>query len=110
MICRDSLVARLLALPKELGQIERDVIEAESQRRHAAGVLQSREDTLLLTDIEGKNAEQRSARLRVATVTERLLLEHAENSLQLTKALLREVQAEHSSLRAVSRLLAAERD
>src|SRR5262249_31394149 len=100
----------LKVLPGALAVAERELIEAEGARRHAAGCLQARQDTLLLTEIDGKNAEIRAAQLRIATVTEQLLFDQAERRLAEARVSLHHLQAEHSSLRAIARLMAAGSD
>jgi hypothetical protein len=70
--------------------------------------LQEREDELLTAGaIEGKNAELRAAQLREATRSVREVLEEREEVVARLKIGLHHLQAEHSSLRAIARLMAA---
>lgn len=101
----DTIVARLLALPGELAEAELLLIQCEADKREAATRLQDAEDQLLLAGLDGKNAETRAAQVRAATLTEQLLMARAEEALAYRRAVLTKLRSEHSSLRAITRLL-----
>jgi hypothetical protein len=100
------VVDRLMTLPEELANAEVALLEAEQARADLAARLQSAEDGLLLSGtIDGKNAEQRAAQLRQATVVEREEWEAAAQHVARLKIALHRLQSEHASLRAIARCL-----
>lgn len=102
-----ELIARLLALPSQLAAMESAVLDAENDRRAFEDSLTQRSDALRLAGVvDGKNEVIRNAQLRTATAAPRLELLRAEESLSRRKIALRRIQAEHSSLKAIARLLA----
>lgn len=108
MIGTDTLIERLLALPGARASAELSLLEAETTRQHLQAHLTTVEDELLLSGaIDGKNCEVRAAQLRAGTVTTRERLEEATAAVARLKISVHHLQAEHASLRAVARLLAA---
>ena len=107
---RDELVRRLLELPAVIGREEVEYISAQQDLRWAREHLANAEAALLLKpeEIDGKNAEQRTAQLRVRTMAERKRLLDAELEEDRYARRLHELQNELASLRAVARLLAAD--
>jgi hypothetical protein len=104
-----DLISRLLALPGAIAACELELLEAETARGHLQAHLTTVEDQLLLSGaIDGKNAEQRNAQLRAATVASREQLDEALLTLARKKISLHHLQTEHSSLKAIARVLAAE--
>jgi hypothetical protein len=108
----ETVVERLASLPEDLWEAERAVLDAEAARVEAQARLEDVEADLLLDPerINGKNAEQRQAQLRSLTATERAAVEERALEAARLKVSLHQLQAEHAGLRAIARLLAAERD
>src|SRR5438128_567263 len=106
-----TVIERLRVLPGALAVAELELHVAENARLQAARFLQAEEDALLLDGaIDGKNAEVRSANLRQRTACVREVLEEREQVVARLKIGLHHLQAEHSSLRAIARLMAAGSD
>jgi hypothetical protein len=61
---------------------------------------------LIEGSIDGKNAEVRTAQLRQSLVSEQADLDMAERLVTGAKVQLHRLQAEHSSLRAIARVIA----
>src|SRR5438034_9393595 len=102
-----EIIARLLELPRDLETAERTVLRYDKERRLAARLLEEVQDRLLLDGLlDGKNAETRSAQAREQTADELANLDMADSVLASAKAQLHRLQAEHSSLKAITRLLA----
>src|SRR5262249_22809657 len=109
---REEVIARLAALPSEMADAELAALAAEWARLEAAAALEDAEAALLIDPelLTGKNAEQRQAQLRSLTKAERTEVEGRTRRVALMKVSLHRSQAEHASLRAIARLLAAEPD
>jgi hypothetical protein len=108
MLERENLIDRLLALPAEIAAAELTLLKFDEERRIAARGLEESSDRLLIDGaIDGKNAEVRSAQLRQATMGEQSALDMAERLVASARVQLHRLQAEHGSLRAIARVLAA---
>lgn len=112
---KQTLIARLNALPVEIAAAEEGVIQAQMTLLHARDNLQRKEDGLLLGRyveegmvIDGKNEAIRSAQLRQFTWHEREALGDAEMSLNTAKNQLSALQYEFRALQAVAHLLSGE--
>lgn len=103
---RTDLIARLIALPAEINTAEEALLLTEARRQAAADALQQVEDELLLTGVEGKNAEQRAAAIRTETGGQRERLAACEYEVSLSKIVLRRLTTELSAFKSVARLLA----
>ena len=109
MLCREGLIERLLALPGAIAVCELELLEAETARGHFQAHLTTVEDQLLLGGtLDGKNAETRAAQMRTATMVCREQLDEVQATLARRKVSLHHLQTEHSSLKAIARLMAAE--
>jgi hypothetical protein len=99
-------IERLLVLPCAVAQAELTLLALEEEKQAAAAALQQAEDDLILADgLTGKNAETRAAQLRAATVVERHALEEIGRRMARQKVSIHHLQAEHSSLRSIARIL-----
>ena len=106
---KDTLINLLLTLPPQIGQAESALLTAQWQLREHAERLQYREDALLLGgQIDGKNEAARMAQIRTACGEERHALLILEQEVAVRKAALHALQAEHSSLKCIARLLGGE--
>jgi hypothetical protein len=82
---REELIERLLALPARLAEAEADALEEGRYLAQARRTLQVAEDRCLLARDEsgapalnGRNAEERAAQLRLLTAPERGQVEYRE--------------------------------
>jgi hypothetical protein len=105
---RNDIASRLLELPRLLNEAEREVAAAQRILVACKEDLADREAALILAGVSGSNAEQRAAYVRQGTVSWRMALQQAQEEAQLAAVRLRTLQAEHSSLRSVARLLSGE--
>jgi hypothetical protein len=102
-----TVIERLRVLPGAMATAELELHAAENARLQAVRFLQQEEDALLLDGtIDGKNSEVRAAQIRQLTASVREVVEEREHVVARLKIGLRHLQAEHSSLRAIARLLA----
>ncbi|MFB0841835.1 hypothetical protein [Paenibacillus oleatilyticus] len=103
---RQSIISKLLALPAKIAAEEDNVLQAHANLIEAKGILQQKEDSLLLGNIiDGKNAEIRAAQMREYTEDERKHLIEAELSLKNAVARLERYRDEFRALRSVAELL-----
>lgn len=105
---RNAVVVRLLVLPTELATAEARLLAAQSELLQHKNVLEENEATLTLRGLEGKNEAERKASLHLQTIGDRDRVQQAQEQVQAAALQLRTLQAEHSSLRAVARLLSEE--
>lgn len=110
---KQTVIERLSTIPAEIAQAESKVIEAQRILQQAKDELADKEAALLLgrvegCNIDGKNAEQRSAQLRQYTETERAAVVQAEEYLTEQKAVLSRLYNELKVLQSIARLLAVE--
>jgi len=103
---KQEIVNRLLSLPAEIATAEEVVLQANATLVSAKELLQQKEDDLLLGNmIDGKNAEIRSAQMRLNTLNERENLSGAELNLKNESTRLGKLRDEFRALQAVSSLL-----
>ncbi|KPV60754.1 hypothetical protein QJ48_04345 [Paenibacillus sp. A3] len=103
---RQSIISKLLALPAKIAAEEDNVLQAHANLIEAKGILQQKEDSLLLGNIiDGKNAEIRAAQMREYTEDERKHLIEAELNLKNAVARLERYRDEFRALRSVAELL-----
>ncbi|OAB34156.1 hypothetical protein [Paenibacillus glacialis] len=103
---KQEIVNRLLSLPAEIATAEEVVLQANATLVSAKELLQQKEDDLLLGNmIDGKNAEIRSAQMRLNTLNEREGLTDAEMELKNAVTRLGRSRDEFRALQAVTSLL-----
>lgn len=103
---RQEIANRLLELPGEIKNAERDLLKAEENLRWYKSDLQKKEDELLSSGvIDGKNEAIRSAQLRSFTEQYRKEVSAAENGLMKTQVELRILRTELEALKSVAVLL-----
>jgi len=105
---RDELATRLLALPAALEAAEEDLLQAQREATEAKCILEENEASLTLQGLDGKNEAERKASLYARTVLDRDRARQAGERVHQAALRVRVLQAEHSSLRAVARLLGGE--
>jgi hypothetical protein len=113
IICAEDIIARLLALPREIEREEIRLADAEWQVVEAKVSLQRIEDDLLTTSsalIDGKNEAIRAAQVRAHTEDQRERLKYAEENLRAAKVHHHKVTNEFSAWKHVARLLEGERE
>ncbi|MFD2116381.1 hypothetical protein ACFSTH_08150 [Paenibacillus yanchengensis] len=103
---KQSIIERLLALPKEIAAAEEAVISANKAVQDAKNALQGHEYVLLTSGaIDGKNAEIRSAQLRSFTSEQHEAVTQAEYNLVRIKNHLALLYNEFRALQTVADLL-----
>ncbi|MUG45489.1 hypothetical protein [Paenibacillus woosongensis] len=103
---RQTIVDRLLALPREIAIAERALLATEEELRKRKSDLQAKEDELLSNGtIDGKNGEIRAAQLRSFTGFNRQEVAFAEKDLMKAQVDLRLLNTELEALKAVVDLL-----
>jgi hypothetical protein len=106
-----TLINRLLELPKQISQREESVLKIASDARAKQAALEIKEWGLLLAvdgPINGKNAEQRAAQLQRETYCERCEVEAQKSVKADYERQVRELQNEFAALRTIAKLIARE--
>jgi hypothetical protein len=101
-----ELTNNLLAMPGHLAFWRNEVIVASFQVEDVERALALQEQTLLLEGVEGKNAEERKARLEMLTGEARALVLAARREVVVKKSRLAQMEDEFSALKAVARVIA----
>lgn len=107
-IDKEWLSNYLLEMPRRIHNAEMVVIERTIELNRAKNRLADAEAKLLAEGVEGKNAEQRAAIVRLKTEKERKEVEELEESLMYEKMAFNWEINTFSALKAVARLLAKE--
>jgi hypothetical protein len=103
-----GLVSRLLDLASEIAAAEEDACQAAIELAAAKATLEAAEHACYLgSGVEGRNAEERKARVHAATLPAQDACQDALEAHQRASMRLRVLMSESSILRAVSRLRAA---
>lgn len=106
---REDLIRALTEAPDEIRAAEERVLDAAAALWDAKRLLQREEDQQLLHGkIDGKNAEQRAAQLRVLTIELADAVAGREAHLETEKAALRVARDRFSALKAIARVLGGE--
>ncbi|MBO8136773.1 MAG: hypothetical protein H0Z40_01340 [Desulfotomaculum sp.] len=106
---KDHVIKRLMELPNQLMEAEREVIVAQNEVQKAKAALVEKETELLINgEIDGKNAAIRDAQLKDKTAAEREAVAEAEKTLSFKKLILNGLQGEFKALRSVAQLLVVE--
>jgi hypothetical protein len=101
-----ALIDQLGRLPGMIETAEADLQELEAAKRSLAFQIEGKEAGLLAAgQVEGRNAEERQARLRQETCSERQSLLVLEQRLAGAKRVLRYRENEFAAARALVRLL-----
>ena len=101
-----ELIEKLSTLPELIEAQEQVVIAAYGQAQESKAILTEAEDVLILIgQIDGKNAETRSAQLRAKTASEREAIQKAENELSVARAHLNRLNNELTVCRAIAGML-----
>lgn len=101
-----ELIEKLSSLPELIAEQERAVINANLQVQDSKNILTEAEDVLILSgQIDGKNAETRSAQLRAKTAKEREAIQKAENDLSIARVHLNRLNNELAVCRAIAGML-----
>lgn len=101
-----ELIEKLFTLPELIEAQEQTVIAAYNQVQESKSILTEAEDVLILSgQIDGKNAETRSAQLRAKTAKEREAVQKAENNLSVARAHLNRLTNELAACRAIAGML-----
>jgi hypothetical protein len=106
---KTTLIDQLMKKPAEIYEAEVGLLEAQSKVQKAQYNLDTKKSELLQgTQIDGKNAETRTAQLHDLTMVERAEVVGAEREVSSARAILSRLQNELASLRAIARLLESE--
>ncbi|MGD9577560.1 MAG: hypothetical protein AB7Y74_04860 [Syntrophorhabdus sp.] len=103
---RDWVIKRLLHLPDEIGDVERDILHYSVSLDDAKADLAEKEAVLIKEGkVEGKNEQQRKASLMSQTTDERQEIRELEKQIAKAKLLYNYKMNEFSSLRSLAKLL-----
>lgn len=103
---RDWVIKRLLHLPDEIGDVERDILHYSVSLDDAKADLAEKEAVLIKEGkVEGKNEQQRKASLMSQTTDERQEIRELEKQVAKAKLLYNYKMNEFSSLRSLAKLL-----
>lgn len=106
-----TLIARLLELPGEIAAAEAALAECVMTTQQARSYLKDNEAIQLdRGQVQGKNAEERAANLRIRTSDLRENMEDLEAEEVPARLALSALQTELSVLKTVARLMARETD
>ncbi len=101
-----ELIEKLSSLPELIEEQEKVVIAAYQQVQESKIILTEAEDVLFLSgQIDGKNAETRTAQVRAKTVNEREGLQKAESLLSAERAKLNRLNNELAVYKAIAGML-----
>lgn len=101
-----SLITRLMELPAELEQARKAHLDALTVARGVEAELKDREAAILFDPdvVNGKNAEQREAQVRLATVNERMRAEEFRRRASAAEAAVASLQDQLRALTAVTNI------
>ena len=102
---REQLIAPILEMPARIEEAHAQVIAACHHLEDVKRALRLAEDKLVVAGLEGKNAEQREANLRLMTDAVPVQVIEAERDLTYQKLRLERAENDFSALKAVARLL-----
>jgi len=103
---RDWVIKRLLHLPDEIGDVERDILHYSVSLDDAKADLAEKEAVLIKEGkVEGKNEQQRKASLMSQTTDERQEIRELEKQIAKAKLLYNYKMNKFSSLRSLAKLL-----
>lgn len=103
---RDWVIKRLLHLPDEIGDVEREILHYSVSLDDAKADLAEKEAVLIKEGkVEGKNEQQRKASLMSQTTDERQEIRELEKQIAKAKLLYNYKMNEFSSLRSLAKLL-----
>jgi len=103
---RDWVIKRLLHLPDEIGDVERNILHYSVSLDDAKADLAEKEAVLIKEGkVEGKNEQQRKASLMSQTTDERQEIRELEKQIAKAKLLYNYKMNEFSSLRSLAKLL-----
>ena len=106
-----DIVQELIDIPEEIKKAQEHVLDKSETLERVKAALKDREAELLLNgQIDGKNAEQRAAQLRMHTKAEREAIMALEAELNREKVHLDYSYNRLKALRAVARILGGEVD
>lgn len=104
-----DIVQELIDIPEEIKKAQEHVLDKSETLERVKAALKDREAELLLNgQIDGKNAEQRAAQLRMHTKAEREAIMALEAELNREKVHLDYSYNRLKALRAVARILGGE--
>ncbi len=104
------LIERLLRLPAEIEAAGATLLAADAQVEQARSGLRMAEAHLVVAGIEGKNQQERDARLTLALADYRQRVERAEAAKATAAQRYQALRDELSARRAVARLLSGRGD
>ena len=107
---RDTLIAHLKDLPRQIREAEVALFHAEVYLTARREALHDRESCLLFAGLDGRNEAIRNAKLRADTSEERELLLLAERDVAQRRMELRLVQGAFSAAKAIARLISRDSD
>ncbi len=103
---KQGIISRLMALPGEIAMQENRIIDRQVLIQVTKTELANVEAELLTSGkIDGKNAEQRAAQLKQATIEEREAVAYGETELARERAALNLLQNEFAALKAVAGMM-----
>ena len=106
-----DIVQELIDIPEEIKKAQEHVLDKSEALERVKAALKDREAELLLNgQIDGKNAEQRAAQLRMHTKAEREAMMALEAELNREKVHLDYSYNRLKALRAIARILGGEVD
>ena len=105
---RDEIIARLVQLPGEIKQADVLLLSRVDESQRTRDFLVAREVSLTLIGLEGKNAEERKAKLTLETEQERYAVQKCESAVAAQRVELNALRDEFSALRTVATLLTGE--
>lgn len=110
-VLQRDIVQELIDIPEEIKKAQEHVLDKSETLERVKAALKDREAELLLNgQIDGKNAEQRAAQLRMHTKAEREAIMALEAELNREKVHLDYSYNRLKALRAIARILGGEVD
>jgi hypothetical protein len=110
-VLQRDIVQELIDIPEEIKKAQEHVLDKSETLERVKAALKDREAELLLNGtIDGKNAEQRAAQLRMHTKAEREAMMALEAELNREKVHLDYSYNRLKALRAIARILGGEVD
>lgn len=108
-VLQRDIVQELIDIPEEIKKAQEHVLDKSETLERVKAALKDREAELLLNgQIDGKNAEQRAAQLRMHTKAEREAMMALEVELNREKVHLDYSYNRLKALRAIARILGGE--